>query len=93
MNPSDLLTDQQKAQIAEQRLQQFAAEAFSHELNRAAILAADPEAETPTEDAAIEHLTKAVASILDTAQTLDVEGFETLTKAREHSEPVKAKNR
>ena len=41
-DPASILSDDEKAAIVNQRAKQWAAEAFSHQLNREALLAADP---------------------------------------------------
>ena len=45
-DPSSILSDDEKAAIVNQRAKQWAAEAFSHQLNREALLAADDKADT-----------------------------------------------
>ena len=60
-DPSSILSDDEKAAIVNQRAKQWAAEAFSHQLNREALLAADPKADTSDIDAALATLSKAVA--------------------------------
>lgn len=59
-DPASLLSDDEKATIVNQRAKQWAAEAFSHQLNREALLAADPKADTSDIDAALATLTTAV---------------------------------
>ncbi len=60
-DPSSILSDDEKAAIVNQRAKQWAAEAFSHQLNREALLAADDKADTSDIDAALATLSKAVA--------------------------------
>ena len=45
-DPASVLSDEEKAAIVNQRAKQWAAEAFSHQLNREALLAADDKADT-----------------------------------------------
>lgn len=59
-DPSSILSDDEKAAIVNQRAKQWAAEAFSHQLNREALLAADDKADTADIDAALATLTTAV---------------------------------
>lgn len=59
-DPSSILSDDEKAAIVNQRAKQWAAEAFSHQLNREALLAADPKADTSDIDTALATLTTAV---------------------------------
>ena len=59
-DPSSILSDDEKAAIVNQRAKQWAAEAFSHQLNREALLAADDKADTSDIDAALATLSKAV---------------------------------
>lgn len=59
-DPASLLSDDEKATIVNQRAKQWAAEAFSHQLNREALLATDPQADTSDIDAALSTLTTAV---------------------------------
>ena len=59
-DPASILSDDEKAAIVNQRAKQWAAEAFSHQLNREAILATDPKADTSDIDAALATLTTAV---------------------------------
>lgn len=59
-DPASILTDDEKASIVNQRAKQWAAEAYSHQLNREALLDADPEANTSDIDAALATLSKAV---------------------------------
>lgn len=60
-DPSSILSDDEKAAIVNQLAKQWAAEAFSHQLNREALLAADDKADTSDIDAALATLSKAVA--------------------------------
>ena len=60
-DPSSILSDDEKAAIVNQRAKQWAAEAFSHQLDREALLAADDKADTSDIDAALATLSKAVA--------------------------------
>jgi len=60
-DPASILSDDEKAAIVNQRAKQWAAEAFSHQLNREAILATDPpKADTSDIDAALATLSTAV---------------------------------
>ena len=59
-DPASILSDDEKAAIVNQRAKQWAAEAFSHQLNREAILATDPKADTADIDAALATLSTAV---------------------------------
>ena len=59
-DPASILSDDEKAAIVNQRAKQWAAEAFSHQLNREALLAADDKADTSDIDAALATLSKAV---------------------------------
>jgi hypothetical protein len=59
-DPSSILTDEEKEQIVSQRAKQWAVEAYSHQLNREAILATDPKADTSDIDAALATLSTAV---------------------------------
>ena len=57
---SSLLSDEQKRSILEQRLTQFAAEAYQHQINKeVAILTENPEG-ISSADNALEILTKAI---------------------------------
>lgn len=62
MNISSLLTPAQRKQILEQKIVEWAAQAYNHELVREAILAANPDASTEAQDTAIAELTSAVES-------------------------------
>ncbi len=59
-DPASILSDDEKAAIVNQRAKQWAAEAFSHQLNREALLEADPQADTSDIDAALATLSSAV---------------------------------
>jgi hypothetical protein len=83
INPSDLLTDGEKAAIANQRIEQFAREAYAHELNKAEKLAEDPEADTTEADEAIARISKAVSTITESTKDFEAEGFQSITKGRE----------
>jgi hypothetical protein len=56
MNITDVLTDEDKQSILSQRIKAWAADAYGHELNKEALLAADPEADTVQIDEAITTL-------------------------------------
>jgi hypothetical protein len=62
MSLSQYLSADQRKQILEQKIVEWAAQAYSHELVREAILASNPDASTETQDAAIAELTSAVES-------------------------------
>lgn len=81
IDPADLLTDAQKAAIVEQRVQAWAADAFGHQLNKAAVLAADPGADVSESDAAIAAITKAVDQALESVKGIDTSRSEILTRA------------
>lgn len=57
---SSLLTDEQKKNLLEQRLVQFAAEAYQHELNKQVAVAADDEASVENADKALAILETAI---------------------------------
>lgn len=57
---SSLLTDEQKKSILTQRLQQFAAEAYQHEINKTVALAAGNEDGEKAADEALAILDKAI---------------------------------
>lgn len=57
---SSLLTDEQKKSILTQRLQQFAAEAYQHEINKTVAVAADNEDGVKAADDALAILDKAI---------------------------------
>jgi len=80
-DPTSALTDAEKAQIAEQRVRAWAADAYGHQLNKAGVLAADPDADTSDIDTALEHITKAMEATLESVKDVDTEGFESLSKA------------
>ncbi len=69
-DPSSILSDDEKAAIVNQRAKQWAAEAFSHQLNREALLEADPNADTSDIDLALETLTKAVKNAANKSERL-----------------------
>ena len=56
----DLLTVEQKHEILTQRISQWAANAFAHDLDRTAILAAEPGADVSVQNKAIADLTSAI---------------------------------
>lgn len=53
MNITDVLSDEEKQQILSQRVKSWAADAYSHELNKEALLASDPKADTTQIDEAL----------------------------------------
>jgi hypothetical protein len=57
---NNLLSPDQKRQILEQRIQAWAQDAYSHELNKQAIQATDPSASTDEQDKALETLETAI---------------------------------
>lgn len=72
-DPSSILSDDEKAAIVNQRAKQWAAEAFSHQLNREALLAADDKADTSDIDAALATLGKAVENTVAKGEALVAE--------------------
>lgn len=92
INPSDLLSEAEKASIVDQRIGQFAREAYGHELNKEALLAEDPEADTSEADAAIAKISKDIATIVESTKDFaDVEKFESITKGREVKAEVRSR--
>lgn len=91
-DPTAALTDQEKAAIADQRVRAWAADAYGHQLNRAGLLAADPDADTSEMDTAIKQIGDAMQATLESVKDVEVEGFESLTLAREAvaARPVKS---
>ena len=72
-DPASILSDDEKAAIVNQRAKQWAAEAFSHQLNREALLAADDKADTSDIDAALATLGKAVENTVAKGEALVAE--------------------
>jgi len=72
-DPASILSDDEKAAIVNQRAKQWAAEAFSHQLNREALLAADPDADTEDIDAALATLSVAVERVVTKSEQLSAE--------------------
>ena len=72
-DPASILSDDEKAAIVNQRAKQWAAEAFSHQLNREALLAADPKADTSDIDAALATLSVAVERVVTKSEQLSAE--------------------
>lgn len=72
-DPSSILSDDEKAAIVNQRAKQWAAEAFSHQLNREALLEADPQADTSDIDAALATLSVAVERVVTKSEQLSAE--------------------
>jgi hypothetical protein len=80
---ADLLTDQQKASIADRRVSELAAALYLQRLNLDSLVSAVPDAPTRNEDRAISDLTKAITSIIEAVSDLDVDldEFEALKRA------------
>jgi len=72
-DPASILSDDEKAAIVNQRAKQWAAEAFSHQLNREALLEADPQADTSDIDAALATLSVAVERVVTKSEQLSAE--------------------
>lgn len=72
-DPISILSDDEKAAIVNQRAKQWAAEAFSHQLNREALLEADPQADTSDIDAALATLSVAVERVVTKSEQLSAE--------------------
>lgn len=72
-DPSSVLSDDEKVAILNQRAKQWGAEAYGHQLNREALLEADPNADTTDIDNALEMLTKAVKHTANKADRLVAE--------------------
>lgn len=62
MDITTILTNEEKQQIISQKIKQWAADSYGHELNKKALLAADPEADTASSDEAIAIIQKAYES-------------------------------
>ena len=75
-DPSSILSDDEKAAIVNQRAKQWAAEAFSQQLNRESRLDADPDADTEDIDAELEVLTKKVKGAVNKAERLEAARLE-----------------
>jgi hypothetical protein len=58
---SEYLSDQQKVAILDNRTANFAADAFSHELNKEQILKIDPNASTEEQDEALQTISSMIA--------------------------------
>jgi hypothetical protein len=57
---SALLTTEQKRSLLEERIIQFAAEGYQHTINKATVLAGDPDADVSSFDQAISTLSTAI---------------------------------
>ena len=80
-DPTSALTDTEKAAIANERVRAWAADAYGHLLNKEAVKAADPDADTTDIDTALRHIGEAMKVTLDSVKDVDAEGFESLSKA------------
>lgn len=80
-DPASALTDAEKASIADQRVRAWAADAYGHQLNRAGVLAADPDADITEIDDALRHIGAAMQATIESVKDVDTNGFESLTKA------------
>lgn len=81
-DPASLLSDAEKAAIANDRVQAAARDAYGHVLNREKALAADPNADTSEADAAIKSIGDDIQNLVELVKDIDVEGLEALTTAR-----------
>jgi hypothetical protein len=72
-DPTSLISDEEKAAIANDRVNAAARDAYGHVLNREKALAADPNADTTDIDNALEMLTKAVKHTANKADRLVAE--------------------
>lgn len=70
-----------KTAIANERVRAWAADAYGHFLNKEAVKAADPDADTTDIDTALRHIGEAMKVTLDSVKDVDTEGFESLSKA------------
>ena len=61
-NVEDVLTAEQRQAIIDQRVQSWAVDLFSHQLNRDAALEVDPAADVSEADNAIATITRAIVS-------------------------------
>lgn len=61
IDPKEYLSDQQKIAILDQRTNNFAVDAFGHELNKEQILKIDPNASTQEQDEAIQTISSMIA--------------------------------
>ena len=61
-NIDDVLSPEQKQAIIDQRVQSWAVDLYSHQLNRDAALEVDPAADVTEADNAIETITRAIVS-------------------------------
>ena len=75
-DPSSILSDDEKADIVNQRAKQWAKAAFGHQLNRESRLDADPDADTEDIDAELEVLTKKVKGAVNKAERLEAARLE-----------------
>lgn len=90
-NPEEYLTEDQKASIVQDRIRNWAADAYGHKLNKEATLAINPDADTSEADAAIETIGAAIASVVGGTPTLEAPEGTPLWLAREKKRAKKDK--
>lgn len=81
-DPTSLISDEEKAAIANDRVNAAARDAYGHVLNREKALAADPNADTSEADEAIKSIGDDIQNLVESVKDIDVEGHETLKIAR-----------